>query len=81
MYPKKGSKVKPHVFLSLAPAKNNQLCPPASRTGPRDALEVMVKKKASHFIERLKCTWKYEFDCKSQLNLQVQVNIAVMGFT
>lgn len=75
---KRGTKVKPRVFLSLAPAKKNQLCPPASRTGPRDALEVMVK---SHFTERLKCTWKHEFDGISPLNTQVQVNIAVMGFT
>jgi hypothetical protein len=62
MYAKRGAKVKPCVFLSLAPAKNKQLCPPASRRGPRAALEVMVKRRASHFTERLKRTWKHEFD-------------------
>jgi hypothetical protein len=78
---KRGAKVKPRVFLSLAPAKKNQLYPPASRTGPRDVLEVMVKRKASHFTERLKYTWKHKFDCIFQLNMQVQVSIAMMGLT
>jgi len=78
---KRGAKVKPCVFLSLAPAKENQLYPPASRTGTRDALEVIVKRKASHFTKRLKCTWKHELNCTSQLNMQVQVSVAVMGLT
>jgi hypothetical protein len=59
---KRGAKVKPRVFLSLASAKNNQLCPPANRMGPRVALEVVVKRRVIHFTERLKCKWKHEFD-------------------
>jgi len=48
---KRGAKVKLRVFLSLAPAKKNQLCPLASKTSPRDALEMFVKRKAGHFTE------------------------------